>query len=1014
MIIDDFKEILDNFQAESKKPFKNNDFASKMRNEFTEDFKEFVLNIIGDDEKYDLKVSPGMTGWTKKPWAGLRNSDSTNTFQGGLYLIYIFDFKKNGFHLSLDQGNNFPSPKVRLKISNHLIGLLDKKDLNIPSGFVSDENKLSDDTILSKFYDINQLSIEEMENDLKLLIEIYESLIPEYIDYVSFEEEFADDLRPKNDGIRIWRIAPGSSEVYDEAWEEFKKESYVGISFTNGKSDVDFSQFKNKFAINYHLNNSLYISKDSTNMLWKFIKWIRKGDIIIANKGRSKLAGIGIVTGDFVPQTENDNKNDFDLNNIYPVDWIFTPDDLEVRKNLFARHTLVEWTNLAEKWNELIFTLSRTDDDLKDKLLNYLFSSFDKDYLRRDIGIQHQNAYKTEEEYIKFQWSKIAGKSEYNQNISSDIWDRIINRQIKLHSDAVTDVKAAIRGKYKYSDEDMAAVAIMYYDTVNKLVDTDDENYQKIILKEYDDNKYADGFATGRFTPVLHYLNPKFYVINQKSISTISLMSLILGEKLELNSSLENYIDNNNRYIDFLNKLKEVSPYRDIDISKFEIADSFAHWMNDSSLGNFAGKDPNIVPPELILDSGIKPDCDVEELFDFPENLDENAINIFKDLYYNMDKWRDELSGEGITIREYSKLQSGSISDASLYFFFETLELTGFLKLISEKPKRYDLVEIVVEEYLPIDLDYELLESKLQGFSVSKDLIYQTCASLNAGKHIIFDGTPGTGKTELALKFSSAASENKFSEGHVLTTATSDWSTFDTIGGLMPKNDGSLEFRQGKFLEAIEKNKWLIIDEINRADIDKAFGQLFTVLSGQDVELPYNEHGKPIKIKIWDELYCKHDEQTATYYIGSNWRIIGTMNVDDKDSLFDLSYAFMRRFMFIEVDLPNNEDYLKIIGQWSNDLNRYYQEKLVELYGIVEYRKLGPAIFKDMISYIRERDKIGSPDYNLVLGEAINSYILPQLEGLNRKTIKEIKKFLETIGLFEFISDKFDELILDL
>ena len=1012
MIIDDFREILEKFLPETKKPFKNNEFASKMRNEFTDDFKSFVFNIIDDDEKYDVKVSPGMTGWTKRPWAGLLNIDITNTFQGGLYLIYIFDFKNNGFHLSLDQGSNFPTNKIRLKISENLIKLIENEGLNVPLGFVSDETKLYDDTILSKFYDINNVSIDEMEADLKSLKNIYEFLIPHYIDYVCNEESFADDLR-QDDEIRIWRIAPGSSEVYDEVWDEFKKGSYVGIGFTNGKYDVDFSQFKNKFAINYHLNESLYTSKDSTNMVWKFVKWIRKGDIIIANKGRSKLAGIGIVTGDLIPQTENDYKNDFGYNTIYPVDWIFTPDELEVRKNLFARHTLVEWTNLSEKWNELIFTLSRTDDDLKDRLLNFLFHSFDKEYLKKDVGIKHQAAYKTEEEYIKYQWSQITEKDKNGENISEDIWNKIINRQIKIHSDAVNNVKAAIRGKFKYSDEDLTVVAKLYYDTINRLLDTDDENYQKLILKEYDDDKFAEGFASGRFTPVLHFLKPEFYVINNKSISTVNLLSLILGEKLEINSSLENYIDNNNKYINFLNKLKEISPYN-LDISKFEIADAFVHWMCDSSLGNFAGKNPTQIPPDLVLESEISQGFDVDELFEFPENLDERAIDIFKDLYYNLDKWRDELSGEGISIPEYSKLQVGSISDASLYFFFESLELTGFLKLVSEKPKRYDLVERIIEEYLPINLDYELLESKLQGFAISKDLIYQTCAALNAGKHIIFEGTPGTGKTELALKFSSAASENKFVDGHVLTTATSDWSTFDTIGGLMPDKNGNLEFRQGKFLEAIEKNKWLIIDEINRADIDKAFGQLFTVLSGQDVELPYKENGKPIKIKIWDELNCKHDENTATYYIGSNWRVIGTMNVDDKDSLFDLSYAFMRRFMFIELDLPSDEAYLKIIGQWSNNLNRYYQDKLNELYGIIKFRKLGPAIFKDMILYIRERDKLGSPDYNQVLGEAIDSYILPQLEGLNRKTINDVEKFFNEIGLYEFISNKFEDLKLDL
>ena len=87
--------------------------------------------------------------------------------------------------------------------------------------------------------------------------------------------------------------------------------------------------------------------------------------------------------------------------------------------------------------------------------------------------------------------------------------------------------------------------------------------------------------------------------------------------------------------------------------------------------------------------------------------------------------------------------------------------------------------DIVIEKrkYQKLNLTPDLLEVKLREFEISFNRVMQICASLNAGKHIILDGTPGTGKTDLALKFSSAAEENKFIDGYILTTATSDWST---------------------------------------------------------------------------------------------------------------------------------------------------------------------------------------------------------------------------------------------
>lgn len=292
----------------------------------------------------------------------------------------------------------------------------------------------------------------------------------------------------------------------------------------------------------------------------------------------------------------------------------------------------------------------------------------------------------------------------------------------------------------------------------------------------------------------------------------------------------------------------------------------------------------------------------------------------------------------------------------------------------------------------PVCFDPKDVETKL---SVKQKIIHQICGTLNSKKHIMFTGAPGTGKTNLAEDVCKVAEKLSFTDGYILTTATSDWTTFDTIGGYIPNEEGKLTFEEGTFLKSIKENKWLIIDEINRADIDKAFGQLFTVLSGQGVELPYRYNGKSVKIERTGENRSYFDPETSTYYVGNNWRIIATMNVYDKDYLFEMSYAFMRRFTFIYIELPDDENFKQLINTWGDGLSEDYLMKIHGLLKINGYRQLGPAIFKDLVEYIVEREKIDGSDH--VLEDAVSSYVLPQFEGLEKSDITKIWKVLKDI-----------------
>ena len=198
---------------------------------------------------------------------------------------------------------------------------------------------------------------------------------------------------------------------------------------------------------------------------------------------------------------------------------------------------------------------------------------------------------------------------------------------------------------------------------------------------------------------------------------------------------------------------------------------------------------------------------------------------------------------------------------------------------------------------------YKFSEDSDKPFISEKDFI-QTVTLLKRKKNIILQGPPGVGKTFIARKIAYEIMQEEKDANIEMVQFHQSYSYEDFIQGLRPNLKGGFDIKEGVFysfcqraLAHPERPFFFVIDEINRGNLSKIFGELMMLIE-------VDKRHEKFALKL---TYAEDEEDR--FYVPENLYIIGTMNTADR-SLAIVDYALRRRFAFVSLN-PDFGDNLK-------------------------------------------------------------------------------------------------------